>query len=124
MLAAAKPVTFIMTRDADRARRFYRDVLGLAHIRHDGFADVFDTGGATLRITEIPEWTAWVHPALGWHVPDIAAAVADLKGKGVELITYPGIGQDAAGVWTAPDGKAKVCWFKDPDGNLLSLTQN
>lgn len=124
MLGAARPVTFIMTRDSDRARRFYKDVLGLTHIRHDGFADVFDTGGATLRVTEIPERTAWSHPALGWHVPDMKAAVASLKAKGVELIIYPGIGQDEDGVWTAPDGKAKVCWFNDPDGNLLSLTQN
>jgi len=124
MLGAARPVTFIMTRDADRSRRFYRDVLGLSFVRNDGFADVFDVGGATLRITEIPEWTAWAHPAPGWHVPDMKAAVAELKAKGIKLIIYPGIGQDADGIWSAPDGSARVCWFNDPDGNLLSLTEN
>ena len=69
MLGAARPATFIMTRDSDRARRFYKDVLGLTHIRQDGFADVFDTGGATLRVTEIPEWTAGSHPALNTTRP-------------------------------------------------------
>ncbi len=116
-------VTFIQTRDPERALAFYRDALGLTHAGFDGFAHVFDLGGATLRVTEIPDWTAGPHPALGWTVADMAAAMAALTAKGVAFIVYPGMGMEADGFWTAPDGKAKVAWFNDPDGNLLSLTQ-
>lgn len=123
-LKTAKPVTFIQTKQPEAAVAFYRDALGLAYAGFDGFGHVFEMAGATLRITEIPDWTAGAHPALGWHVSDIAAAVADLKAKGVMLKIYPGMGQGEDGIWTAPGGAAKVCWFDDPDGNLLSLTQS
>jgi hypothetical protein len=61
---------------------------------------------------------------LGWQVPDIAQAIRDLTSKGVTMTIYEGYGQDALGVWTSPDGKAKVAWFNDPDGNVLSLTES
>ena len=64
------------------------------------------------------------HPALGWNVASMTAAIAALKAKGVEFLVYPGMGMEADGFWTAPDGKAKVAWFNDPDGNLLSLTES
>jgi catechol 2,3-dioxygenase-like lactoylglutathione lyase family enzyme len=123
-LKAAKPVTFIQTKAPDAAVAFYRDVLGISYGGFDGFGHVFEMAGATLRITEIPGWTAGAHPALGWQVGDIAAAVAALKSKGVTLKIYPGIGQGEDGIWVAPGGAAKVCWFEDPDGNLLSLTES
>ncbi|BCW86980.1 hypothetical protein sos41_01060 [Alphaproteobacteria bacterium SO-S41] len=122
-IAATGTITFIQTRDLDTALAFYRDTLGLAHSHFDGFAHVFAMGDATLRLTQLPDWTAGAHPALGWRVADIAASVAALKAKGVTLLVYPGMGQDEAGIWTAPGGVAKVCWFNDPDKNLLSLTQ-
>ncbi len=124
MLNAAKPVTFIQTRNAAAALAFYRDTLGLTHVVNDGFANVFDLAGTTLRVTEIPDWTAGVHPALGWHVADMVATMAALKAKGVAFLIYPGMGMEEDGYWTAPGGVAKVAWFNDPDGNLLSLTQS
>jgi catechol 2,3-dioxygenase-like lactoylglutathione lyase family enzyme len=123
-LTSARPVAFIQTSDPAKAIAFYRDVLGLAFLRDDGFASVFEMGGATLRITTIKEYAPHPFPALGWHVPDMTAAVAALTAKGAKAEIYPGMGQDEAGIWTAPDGQAKVWWFKDPDGNLLSLTQS
>jgi catechol 2,3-dioxygenase-like lactoylglutathione lyase family enzyme len=68
-------------------------------------------------------WTAGAHTVLGWAVPDIRAAITALKAKGVEFLVYPGFGQDADGVWAHPGGGAKICWFNDPDGNNLSLTE-
>lgn len=123
-MALGTAVTFIQTRDPERALAFYRDALGLAHAGHDGFAHVFDLGGASLRVTEIPDWTAGPHPALGWRVADMAATIAALKAKGVTFVIYPGMGMDEDGFWTSPDGKARVAWFKDPDDNLLSLTEH
>lgn len=102
---------------------FYRDVLGLRFVADDGFAAVFDLDGAPLRITEIPDHEPGPHPVLGWMVDDIEATVRELADRGVVFTVYEGMGQDALGIWTAPDGSAKVAFFADPDGNGLSLTQ-
>ena len=119
----AKVVAIILTRDVAKAKPFYIDVLGFPLIADDGFATVVDLNGIALRITEIPDHTPGPHTVIGWEVPDIAAAIAALNAKGVSMAIYEGFGQDAQGVWTSPDGKAKVAWFFDPDGNNLSLTQ-
>lgn len=119
-----KAVTFILTPDRPRAKAYYSDVLGLPLLREDPFAAVFDLGGGTvLRLTAIEAHTPSAHTVLGWQVPDIRAAMTDLASRGVAFIEYPGMtGPD--GLWTSPDGKAKVCWFNDPDGNNLSLTES
>lgn len=122
-LSTAKPVTFIITRDRKTAEAFYGDKLGLPMALDDGFAAVYDLAGAVLRITEVPDFIAGAHPVLGWEVPDIAAAMQGLVGRGVAPTIYEGYGQDALGIWTSPDGKAKVGWFADPDGNVLSITE-
>ncbi len=123
-LADATPVTFIITTDAARSRAFYEGTLGLKLGLQDAFATVYDLAGTILRVTEVPGFAAGPHPALGWKVADIAATVTSLTAKGVSFTIYPGFGQDAQGIWTAPDGKAKVAWFNDPDGNVLSLTES
>jgi hypothetical protein len=64
------------------------------------------------------------HTVLGWTVPDIAAAVALLKERGVAMNVYEGFGQDELGIWQAPDRSAKIVWFNDPEGNVLSLKQD
>ena len=122
-LAVARTVTFIMTTDVAASRDFYHGTLALPLGPQDDFATVYDLGVATLRVTHIPGFAAAPHPALGWHVADIAASVGELNIRGVRFTLYDGMGQDALGIWTAPGG-AKIAWFKDPDGNVLSLTQN
>ena len=123
-LASAKVITFIQTRDRAAAKAWYAGVLGLPVVTEDdGFASVLDLNGTLLRITQIDGYQPSAHPALGWEVPDIAATIQDLVSRGVTMTVYEGFGQDALGVWTSPDGKAKVAWFNDPDGNVLSLTQ-
>jgi len=122
--SSATAITFVLTRDRAVSDAFYRDTLGLPFLTDDGFAAVFDLNGASLRITHVPDHAAAPHPVLGWQVADIAATVADLTARGVVMTIYPGMGQDETGVWTAPDGSAKVAFFADPDGNVLSLTQS
>ncbi|WP_029415211.1 VOC family protein [Brevundimonas bacteroides] len=122
--ADAIAITFILTKDRAVADAFYRDTLGLTFVVDDGFGAVFDLNGATLRITHVPDHAAGGHPALGWRVSDIRSTIAALKAKRVEMTIYPGMGQDPDGVWTSPDGRAKVAFFADPDGNVLSLTQD
>lgn len=122
-LANARPVTFILTRDRSAAESFYTRILGLDSPYDDGFAAVFNLAGATLRITHVPDFTPGAHPVLGWQVDDISATVDDLVTAGAVMTIYNGMGQDARGIWTAPDGSARVAFFPDPDGNVLSLTQ-
>jgi catechol 2,3-dioxygenase-like lactoylglutathione lyase family enzyme len=115
---------FVMTTDRSRAKPFYADVLGLRRLGEDGHAVTFDLGNRTpLRLTDFPGHRAGGHTVLGWHVADIRAAAAALRAKGAEFKVYEGFGQDADAIWTSPDGGAKVAWFTDPDGNVLSLTQ-
>jgi catechol 2,3-dioxygenase-like lactoylglutathione lyase family enzyme len=122
-LADARPVAMVATADRKTAETFYADTLGLTRKGDDGFAALFDLAGVTLRLTEVPGYTAPLTPVLGWEVADIEAAVAALAGKGVAMNVYEGLGQDERGIWTAPDGSCKVAFFNDPDGNGLSLTQ-
>ena len=123
-LLSANPVVFILTADRTRAKPFYAGALGLPILSEDDFAVTFDLGsGATIRLTDLPGHNAAEHTVLGWSVPDIRSSVAELKAKGVTFRIYEGFGQDADGVWSPPGGGARVAWFTDPDGNVLSLTQ-
>ena len=122
-LADARPIAFVTTRDRAVAEAYYGDTLGLRRLPGDPFAAVFALAGEQLRVTEVPGHTPSAHPVLGWRVDDIVASVEALVARGVAFTIYEGLGQDARGIWTAPDGSARVAFFADPDGNVLSLTQ-
>lgn len=124
-IAQAQPMVFILTADRAGARVFYEEVLGLPVVAEDPFALTFRlANGTPLRLTDLPGHMASPHPVLGWTVPDIAAAVAELKGRGVAFQIYEGFGQDADGIWEAPDRSVKIAWFADPEGNVLSIKQD
>ena len=122
--ASAQLVAFVPCADLDRARRFYEDVLGLRVTGADGFAVVAEANGVTVRITDVGEGLR-VQPftVLGWDVADLHGEIARLVDRGVEFLRVDGIDQDDDGVWTTPDG-SQVAWFKDPDGNTLSLSRH
>ena len=71
MLESQKLVAFVATRDPVRAKKFYRDILGLQLVSEDEFALVFNAAGTMLRVTYVPEVAAAKYTVLGWHVPDI-----------------------------------------------------
>jgi len=116
-------VTFVATCNSTRAREFYRDKLGLKFVSDDGFAQVFEVGGIMLRIANVKKPVIAPYTVLGWEVRRIEKAVSDLVNKGVIFERFPGLPQDSSGIWTAPSGD-KVAWFKDPDGNILSLSEH
>ena len=122
MLATSDVVAFAPTADPVAAKRFYGDVLGLKLIEDSPFAIVFDANGITLRVTKVQEVAAAPYTILGWNVDDIARNVRDLSARGVVFERYLQLKQYAAGIWISPDG-ARIAWFKDPDGNTLSLVQ-
>ena len=124
-LAAFETVAFIPSTDFAKARAFYDGTLGLKLVAEDGHALVFELGPhkQMLRIAKAPGFTPLPFTQFGWQVPDIHATVAELTAAGVEFIRYSFFEQDEAGVWTSPAG-AKIAWFKDPDGNTLSLSSH
>jgi len=122
MLGTAKLMAFVATKDSARARAFYEGTLGLRLVADESFALVFDAHGTMLRVQKVAEVAVLKYTALGWEVPDIRTVIDGLAAKGVSMERFGFFSQDEAGIWTAPDG-TKVAWFKDPDGNVLSLTQ-
>jgi catechol 2,3-dioxygenase-like lactoylglutathione lyase family enzyme len=116
-------VTFIATCDPDRAKKFYRDTLGLRLVSDQlPFALVFDAHGIPLRVSIVNKFKPAGFTVLGWQVPKIKAAVNALAKAGVQFERYPGMDQDELGIWSSPSG-AKIAWFKDPDGNTLSISE-
>jgi catechol 2,3-dioxygenase-like lactoylglutathione lyase family enzyme len=122
MLGSSDLVAFVAATDLARARSFYEEVLGLTLVEESPFACVFDAHGTTLRVSTVEALAAAPYTVLGWDVDDITSAVASLGGRGVAFEHFDGMGQDDLGVWVTPGGD-RVAWFKDPDGNTLSLTQ-
>ena len=122
MLATQTLKTFLPTLDADRALLFFRDTLGLTLLSRDPFALLFDAGNAHLRVTPVQEFTPQPFTVLGWDVQDIEGHIRALTAKGVVFEQFGLPGQDELGIWTAPGG-TQVAWFKDPDGNVLSLSE-
>jgi catechol 2,3-dioxygenase-like lactoylglutathione lyase family enzyme len=116
-------VAFVTVRDPERSKAFYRDALGLRMVGEElPYALVFDANGTMLRLAIDPQCTPSRSTVLGWRVERMEEEVSHLAAAGVTFERFPGMAQDSLGIWTTPTG-AKVAWFKDPDGNLLSLSQ-
>ncbi len=116
------PISFIATAKAVESRHFYEAVLNLKCISEDAFALVFDLGHTTLRIQKVETVAEVNYTVLGWEVSDIRKSIESLSDNGVRFEKFSQLQQDDLGVWHSPSG-ALVAWFKDPDGNSLSLTE-
>jgi catechol 2,3-dioxygenase-like lactoylglutathione lyase family enzyme len=123
MASLVKLIGFIPTRNAELAREFYERKLGLRFVSDDQFALVFDSGGSMIRVVRVGEFTPPPFTILGWESTNIEQDVRDFAERGVQFERYGFPGQDEHGIWTSPSG-ARVAWFKDPDGNVLSLSQH
>jgi catechol 2,3-dioxygenase-like lactoylglutathione lyase family enzyme len=123
MLGSIDIVAFVPTRDAEKARAFYEGVLGLRFVKDDGFALVFEANGIMVRAAKMKDFRPAQYTILGWQVTDIKNVVCALQTKGVHFEIFGFFKQDELGIWTAPTGD-KVAWFKDPDGNILSVSQH
>jgi catechol 2,3-dioxygenase-like lactoylglutathione lyase family enzyme len=122
-LAQFPIVAFVTVRDAERAKEFYRDTLGLRMVGEElPYALVFDVNGTMLRVAISAQHVALPGTVMGWRVDEIEGKVRELGAAGVVFERFAGMPQDELGIWTTPTG-AKVAWFKDQDGNLLSLSQ-
>ena len=119
-------IGFTSIVDVERAKAFYRDTLGLRLLAEEPpFALVFEANGIMIRLGMAKELPPVQGTVLGWEVTGIAAVVKELKQAGVrfERYNFEWMKQDELGIWTAPTG-AQVAWFKDPDGNILSISEH
>ena len=122
MLNPTGLIAFVATSDPARARDFYQNTLGLTLRADEPHALVFDAHGSLLLISKVSHLTPAAHTVLGWQVADILAEVTELTRRGVLFERFAGFVQDELGIYVFPNGN-QVAWFKDPDGNLLSLSQ-
>jgi len=122
MLSNQKLKAFAPTTKPAKAKSFYQNVLGLKLLSEDEFALEFDSNGTLLRVAIVPNLTPHPFTILGWNVEDIASTIKKLNAKKIFCERYDFFEQDKLGIWTSPNG-SKVAWFKDPDGNILSLTE-
>jgi len=123
MLDNASLIAFLATSRAEESKKFYRDTLGLLFVEDDDNHIVFDSNGTILRIQRVPQVTTTGYTALSWEVDNIISRVAGLRAKGIRFERFPGMEQDENDIWVAYDG-TMVAWFKDPDGNLLSISEH
>jgi catechol 2,3-dioxygenase-like lactoylglutathione lyase family enzyme len=123
MLASSKMIGFVPTKDSAKARSFYEGKLGFQFVSDDMFALVVRAGETMIRVAKTQDFTPAPFTVLGWEVSNIEEIVAWLTKRGVAFEKYPFIQDAERGIWTAPTGD-KVAWFKDPDGNVLSVSQH
>jgi catechol 2,3-dioxygenase-like lactoylglutathione lyase family enzyme len=121
MLKLGKMVGFVATTDYEKARAFYEGKLGFEFISLDQFALVLGVGENKIRISKVADFKPMPGTVLGWEVNDIEAVVMSLRDRGVATEKYPFVADQELGIWTAPSGD-KVAWFKDPNGNVLSVS--
>jgi catechol 2,3-dioxygenase-like lactoylglutathione lyase family enzyme len=122
MTVSRRPISFVATVQPEKAKAFYRDVLGLKLLESSPYALVFGDGDAMLRVQIVPELGVAPYTVHGWQVTDIAREIEALVSKGVTFLMFDQFRQDEMGIWTSPDGH-KIAWLKDPCGNILSLTE-
>jgi catechol 2,3-dioxygenase-like lactoylglutathione lyase family enzyme len=125
VLGTAELIAFVPTRDPQKSRRFYEQTLGLEFISEDAFAMVFSANGVTVRIANVStvkDFRPAPFTILGWRVSSAESTVRALRERGIEFERFQGMHQDPLGIWRSPSG-AQVAWFKDPDGNILSITE-
>jgi catechol 2,3-dioxygenase-like lactoylglutathione lyase family enzyme len=123
MLASSKLIGFVPTKDSQAARGFYEGKLGFQFVSDDQFALVMRAGETMIRIAKAQEFTPAPYTVMGWEVRDIEAVVRWLTERGVAFEKYPFVQDRELGIWTTPNGN-KVAWFKDPDGNVVSVSQH
>ena len=123
MLGETNPTPMIAVRDLDRARAFYEETLGLTTIDTLG-EEVLSMKSGDTRIDVYRSEFAGTNQAtaLTFNVDDIATEVRELKDKGVMFEHYEMDGLTRNGDVYETEGM-KTAWFKDPDGNILSLIE-
>ncbi len=124
MLTANKVIGFVPTQDSAKAREFYEGKLGFQFVSDDPFALVMRSGETMIRVSKAKDFTPAPYTILGWEVKDIEAVVRWLTSRGVVFEKYPFVQDQESRNMECALRRSSVAWFKDPDGNVLSVSQH
>jgi len=125
MIGRSDATPMIAVKDLDRARKFYEDTLGLeTKDEWGGEGATLKSGGTTINVYKSEFAGTNKATALTFDVKDIESEVRDLKGKGIFFEKYDLPGLEPKGDLYVGEGGFKTAWFKDPDGNILSLMES
>ena len=122
MLGKADATPMIAVKDLDRARKFYEGTLGLKEVDDFGEGFVLESGSTKFSVYRSEFAGTNKATALNFEVDDVEGEVRELKDKGVSFEHYDMPGLEQRGDLYVAEG-FKTAWFKDPDGNILSLVE-
>ncbi len=122
MLSRSCLQSIILTSRMAEARQFYQDVLQLPLRTISDGALVFDVSGSDLRVSPVPSTTPSTHTVIGFTVEDLDATISALEMRGISFERFERLSHNEHGAVVTPDG-GRVAWFRDPDGNILSIVQ-
>ncbi len=123
MLANSTVMAMIAVSDAARAKEFYEGKLGLIKSGEEAMGSVmYKCGEGLVLIYPAPSAGKNESTSATWEVDDIKATVEELKGKGITFEKFDFPGAKYEGDILIMDG-AKAAWFRDPDGNILGLSE-
>lgn len=124
MLASMPMNGFVPTKDASKARAFYEGVLGFELVGDNEYVATYRAGANKIMLQKGAEEPPLQRTIVGWEVTGIRDVVSELTKRGVVFLRLglDWMQQDDLGIWESPEGK--VAWFKDPDGNTLSVSEH
>ena len=123
MLQGRRLLPTLPARDLGRARAWYADRLALTPDQPEPAALLYRSGAdRSFLLFSSPDAGTARHQLGAWLVEDLAAEVVELRGRGVVFEEYdrPGL-RTVDGIAATPVGRA--AWFKDSEGNVLTITQ-
>ena len=123
MLGKADATPMIAVKDLDRARRFYEETLGLNARDEWGEGFTFESGDTLVNVYRSEFAGTNKATALTFEVDDVESEVEELKQKGIFFEQYNLPGLEQRGDLYVGEGGFKTAWFKDPDGNILSILE-
>ena len=123
MLTTGKLLGILTTTDYAKARDFYENTLGFQFASLDQYALALRAGENMIRISKAETFKPAQGTVLGWEVDDVKATVLWLKNRNVNTEKYAFVADQESGIWCTPAGD-QVAWFKDPDGNVLSVSHH
>jgi catechol 2,3-dioxygenase-like lactoylglutathione lyase family enzyme len=121
MLTNSKAFSGFAVDDAQKAREFYGETLGLETSEEHGLLTLHLAGGRDTLVYPKPDHTPATYTILNFPVDDIEKSVDELSARGVRFERYDGFEQDERGI--ARGGGPYIAWFRDPAGNVLSVLQ-
>ena len=120
MLGSEDAIATVAVKNLQTAAQFYEGKLGLRKVGEEMQVLVYQSGKSSIMVYQSQFAGTNQATAVTWQVDDVDGAVRALKEKGIafERYEFPDVKQEGD---VHVFGKIRNAWFKDPDGNILSI---